>query len=99
MPMTRTSGRILKSQRVTLEGQYRLEVPQGGSGKAAPQQQKAASVPAQARILESHPEYVVIEVACSCGTKMALKCEYAGAQTPDDPKTQNGAGAATGQKK
>ena len=85
--MKRTAGRILKSNDVKLEGQFHLDVEHAGSD--LPKQQIAASSAPQVRILENHPQYAVIEVTCSCGTKMSLKCEYAGAaeQAPDDPQT------------
>jgi len=84
--MIRTTGRILKSDDVKLEGQFLLDVAKAGSD--LPKQQIAASSAPQVRILENHPEYAVLEVTCSCGRKMSLKCEYAGAtaQTPDDPQ-------------
>ncbi len=97
--MIRTAGRILKSQDIELEGQYRLDVPQGELARAALQQPGAVTGPARACILENHPDHALIEVTCSCGAKMILKCDYAGAQTPGNPQTQKGAGAAPGQTK
>ena len=85
--MRKTAGRILKSGDVILEGQFLLEVPQAVSG--LPKQQGAAGAAPQVRILENHPEYAVIEVICSCGTGMCLRCEYDGAQAPEDSQTQN----------
>lgn len=85
--MTRTAGRILKSDDVKLEGQFHLDVE--NAGLDVPKQRAAASSAPQVRILENQAEYAVIEVTCSCGTTMSLKCEYAGAaaQAPDDPQT------------
>jgi len=83
--MGKTAGRILKSEDVKLEGRFLLDVAQ--TGLNLPKQGSAASAPPQVRIMESHVEYAVIEVICSCGTKMSLRCEYAGAQPPDDPPT------------
>lgn len=85
--MIKAAGRILKSNDVKLEGQFHLDIAHAGSN--LPKQQVAGSSAPQVRILENHPEYAVIEVTCSCGTKMSLKCEYAGApeQVPDDPET------------
>ncbi len=82
--MIRTTGRILKSNDVKLEGQFLLDVAKAGSD--LPKQQIAASSAPQVRILENQPDYVVLEVICSCGTRMSLKCEYAGAavQASDD---------------
>lgn len=92
--MVRTSGRILKSDDVKLEGQYQLDLAQAGlsGGGSTPPQHRGGTLAApQVHILENHPEYAVVEVTCSCGTKMCLRCEYAGAQAPDDSQTQNGA--------
>jgi len=80
--MSRTSGRIIKSEDIELEGQYLLDIAQlkctAGEGK----KQNAALVTPQVRILETHPEYAVMEVTCSCGTKMSLRCDYAGVMSP-----------------
>ena len=83
--MGTTAGRILKSDDVKLEGQFHLEVMktasslplQAGTGLAAP----------KVRIVENLPEFAVIEITCSCGTAMQLRCEYANAI--EDPQTQN----------
>ena len=85
--MMRTAGRILKSNDVKLEGQFHLGAAQDGSD--SPKQQVTASSAPQVRILENHEQYAIIEVTCSCGTKMSLKCDYSGAaaQAPDDPQT------------
>jgi hypothetical protein len=88
--MSKTTKRILKSDNVKLEGQFRLGLEQGGSAKDQPKQRSAASAAPQARIVENHPEFAVIEVICSCGTGTYLRCEYPGAQTPEDSQTQNG---------
>ena len=97
--MARTSGRILKSDDVTLEGQYHLDVAQAELAGGEPQHRSAAPAAPQARILENHPEYAVIEVTCSCGTRMCLRCEYADAQAPQDSQTQDGATKAPNQVK
>ena len=84
--MATAAGRILKSDEVKLEGRFLLDVVQAGSD--LPKQQVAASSAPQVRILENQAEYAVIEVTCSCGTRMSIKCEYSGAaaQAPDDPQ-------------
>ena len=85
--MIRPAGRILKSNDVKLEGQFLLDATDAGLD--VPKQKIADSSAPKVRILENHPEYAVIEVTCSCGTRMSLKCEYAGAaaQAPDNPQT------------
>ena len=84
--MIRTAGRILKSNDVKLEGQFHLDMIKTGSELT--EQRVAASSAPQVRILENHTEYAVVEVTCSCGMTMSLKCEYAGAaaQAPNDPQ-------------
>lgn len=96
--MVKTTGRILKSQDIKLEGQYRLVMPQGGVAQRAPRPGAALVVP-KVRLLESHADHALIEVTCSCGEKTILKCDYAGAQTPGDAQMQKGAGAAPAQTK
>ena len=74
--MMETSGRILKKDDVELDGRYQLDLGPGkfeAHGSASVN--TVASEP-QARIIENQPEYAVIEVTCSCGTKVCLKCEY-----------------------
>ena len=82
--MIKTAGRILKSNDVKLEGRFHLDVAQVGSD--LPEQQAVASAKPQVRILENNPQYAVIEVTCSCGSKMSIKCEYAktAEQVPGD---------------
>ena len=77
--MAKSTGHILKSNNVKLEGQIQLD---GAQIAAVPSRGKDASSAAQACIVESHPEFAVIEITCCCGTKTLLKCEYVGGQTP-----------------
>ncbi len=81
--MIETSGRIIKSDHVELEGQYHLGLVQDEVEGCEPAQTTAVSAAPQARIVENHPDHAVIEVTCSCGAKVSLKCEYAGSQTPE----------------
>jgi len=85
--MIKTVGRIIKSKDVKLEGRFLLDAANLGSD--SPRPQAAALAAPQVRVLENHPQYAVIEVTCSCGRKMSLKCNYTGAavQAPEDPQT------------
>ncbi|UCC99975.1 MAG: hypothetical protein JSW66_08850 [Phycisphaerales bacterium] len=87
--MIKTSGRILKSKDVELEGQYRLDAAPAKGPETGPLPTQTTPVSKQARILENHPEYAVVEVTCSCGARMVLRCEYAGEQMPDNLQVQN----------
>jgi hypothetical protein len=85
--MVRTAGRILKSEDCRLEGQFHLDITQVGLN--LPKQTVAASSAPKVRMLENNPEYAVIEVTCSCGTAISIRCEYADepASAPNDTQT------------
>jgi len=72
-------GRILKGNDVKLEGRLHLDAT-----RVEPSLPKNKSVASEqtARIVENHPEFAVIEITCSCGTRTYLRCEYAGAEAP-----------------
>jgi len=95
--MRKTAGRILKGSDVKLEGRFTLDVVQAEPGQ--PKQQGTALDEPQVRIVESQPEFAVIEITCSCGTGMYLRCEYAGAKAPEVSKKQNGTPEVPGQTK
>jgi len=78
--MDKVLGRILRSDEVKLEGRVQLHAKHPRSAEGRPQDANAASAKQQVRILESHPEFAVIELTCRCGAKTYLRCEYAGAE-------------------
>jgi hypothetical protein len=82
--MLKTAGRILKSENIKLEGHFQLDIEQASSD--LPGQTIPASPP-QVRMLESHPDYAVIEVTCSCGTTISIRCEYADVQAVTQNET------------
>lgn len=72
--MLKTATRILKSENIKLEGRFQLDIGQAESG--LPKQTIPASSPPQVRMVENHPDYAVIEVTCSCGSKISVRCDY-----------------------
>jgi len=72
--MEKTTGRILKGGDVKLEGTFCLDA--GQPAPASAKERNTASVPVQARIVENQPQFAIIEIICSCGTKTHIKCEY-----------------------
>lgn len=75
--MVKSAGRILKASDVELvEGQLTLSIVQ-----PQPKQPGTTLAEPQVRIVESQPDFAVIEITCSCGTGMNLKCEYAHTKT------------------
>ena len=82
--MTETSGQILKSDAFELEGRYHLELVQEEFERNEPAQTNDAAAAPQAQIIENQADHAVIEVVCSCGEKVNLRCDYAGAQMPEN---------------
>ncbi len=83
--MIETSGRILKKDDVELDGQYQLNLEPGDCKVLEPERPRATLSEPHARIIENQPGYAVIEVTCSCGTKVCLKCEYSNDEMPESP--------------
>ncbi len=86
--MTKAARRIIKKSNVKLEGKFTLDIVQPEPGR--PKQPGTALAEPQVRIVQNQPEFAVIEITCSCGTGISLKCEYAGAKAPEVDKKQNG---------
>ncbi len=78
--MSKITSRILKADSFEISGIYKITLtgsqgtPASGPVPSQPQFQPEANV------VERHPEYAVIEITCSCGSKMYVRCDYA--QTP-----------------
>jgi hypothetical protein len=77
--MQRATGRVLKSDDVRLEGRLLLDVC--GTKPRLAKQAGSAAEPTVC-VVENHAEFAVIEITCSCGTKIHLRCDYAPAQNP-----------------
>jgi hypothetical protein len=72
--MVKATGHILKSNDIELQGRFHLDV-----GQVTPTPAKgknAALATPQVRIVESQPEFAVMKITCSCGTKTYIRCEY-----------------------
>jgi len=82
--MIETSRRILKSGDVDLDGQYRLDLAPEDLDAGEPAHAGVVAATPQARIVESHPEHAVVEVTCSCGAKVYVKCEYSAGEMSKD---------------
>ena len=71
--MVKATGHILKSSNVKLEGKFYLDI---ANERQSSLKKNAVSSKPQVHILENHPDFAVIEITCTCGTKTSLKCEY-----------------------
>ncbi len=74
--MRKTAGRILKESDVKLDGRFTLDIVQTETSSS--KEPEVDLVEPNVRIVESKSEFSVIEITCSCGTSMFLRCEYAG---------------------
>jgi hypothetical protein len=72
--MEKAAGHILKSNNVKLEGRFHLNAGQGG--KCPTNERNAAVTSSQVCVVQSQPEFAVIEVTCSCGAKTLIRCDY-----------------------
>ena len=79
-----THTKILKGSEVKVEGQFTLDVMQ--IEQDSPKKTSTGQVEPQVRILQSEPEFSVIEITCSCGESMNLMCEYTTAKKPEIPQ-------------
>ena len=84
--MEKATGHILKSSDVKLEGRFHLDVGQIAQNLA--EGKKVASATPQVHVVENHPEFAVMEITCSCGTKTYIRCEYANVQSTDQESGQ-----------
>jgi hypothetical protein len=66
-------GPILRSSQVKLEG--RCELDRIGAGANGVQEAQAPRTE-EVRIVERQDSYVVLEVTCSCGNKLHVRCEH-----------------------
>jgi len=87
--MIKATARILRADSVKVQGRLSLDLTQANAH--LPKAKSATSVQPQVRILENNPDFAVIEITCSCGTKTNLRCEYGAAESPPEaPQTQSG---------
>jgi hypothetical protein len=82
--MIKATARILRADSVKVQGRLSLDLSQ--AHEHLPRAKSVASVQPQVRILENHPDFAVIEITCSCGTKTNLKCEYAAGEPPPEAR-------------
>ena len=79
--MRNSACRILKESEVKVDGQFTLDIVQD---ETSPTGEPAAALSEpQVRIAESQSDFSVIEITCSCGTSMFLRCDYAGVKAAE----------------
>ena len=79
-----TRAKILKGSEVKVEGKFTLEVTQ--VEQETPQETSTGLIEPQVRIVQSESEFSVIEITCSCGESLNLRCEYTAVKAPEVPQ-------------
>lgn len=75
--MAVTTGKVLKSSEVEVEGKFVLDFAcSAHSGANQKHQAQASTAPAKVRMLENQKNFAVMEVTCSCGRKIVVRCDY-----------------------
>jgi len=72
--MKQTTGRILKSNQIHVEGKCQLGLSQ--AGHSSHENMNTTLQEPKVRIIENNEGYVVIQVICSCGEQINLKADY-----------------------
>jgi len=80
--MSKTMSHILKGETFEISGRHRISLT-GHPGAASQPSASQPQAQAQAHVVERHPEYAMIEVTCSCGSTMYVRCDYV--QAPESP--------------
>ena len=70
----KSATRVLKADEVEVSGIYSLATGRS-SCLASPDAAGVQDSP-QARIVEQHPQYAVLEITCACGQTLQVKCDY-----------------------
>jgi len=78
--MFKTARRILKADEVAFRDPFHLDLHPAAL-PAGPEPRSASTGPS-ARIVQTHPQYAIIEVTCPCGKMTYVRCEYAEAKSP-----------------
>jgi len=74
--MQKTTGHIIKGDKVQLNGAYRIKTAEPVTKPATQAPNPSVPTPAQAKIVDTNNECALIEVTCSCGKKIPIKCIY-----------------------
>ncbi|MHC4843727.1 MAG: hypothetical protein ACYTFM_07370 [Planctomycetota bacterium] len=83
--MEKTTSHIIKSSQVNLNGAFKLNTAGTIPQSARPTLKPSKPVgPAQARVVEKNNEFAMVEVICTCGEKIPVKCIYASQVTQED---------------
>lgn len=78
--MQKAAASILKADEVIVEGRFCLNLDPPGQKSSS--EILSRSVHPQVRLVEKNPDYAVMEITCSCGSKIRIRCDYDITATP-----------------
>ncbi|MHC4264649.1 MAG: hypothetical protein ACYSUK_01805 [Planctomycetota bacterium] len=81
--MEKAASHIIKGDQVQFDGAFQLNSAAPARQPVRKTSAPTPSMPAQAVIVEQNNEFAIVEVTCSCGKKIPVKCMYA-KQTPPE---------------
>jgi hypothetical protein len=75
--MDEKTQRVIKADNVKIDGQVLLGLNSAtGSPKSAAASSPDLNAPG-AFIVEKNPQFMIVEITCTCGKKTYLRCEFA----------------------
>jgi hypothetical protein len=90
--MQGTTGRILRSQDVKLEGQLQLELNQrktaANNNHNTPKNGNTNAVPPEVTIVENNADFTILRINCACGQQAYVRCEHKNMEKPVEQGTQ-----------
>lgn len=78
--MSKTTRHVLKATEVVVNGPLRLSIDSAPETRCGGPRPVAAG--STVRLIESQPEYAILEITCPCGRSTQVRCDYAAANPP-----------------
>ncbi|MHC4293469.1 MAG: hypothetical protein ACYSTX_04170 [Planctomycetota bacterium] len=82
--MENASSHILKGDQVQFDGAFQLNSATSARQPVRKKSAPSSSMSVQAVIVEHNDEFALVEVTCSCGTIIPVKCTYANQKPSED---------------
>ncbi len=90
--MQGTTGRILRSCDVKLEGQLQLELNQGKTSAKnkhnPPKNGNTNALPPEVTIVENNADFTILRINCACGQQAYVRCEHKNMEKPAEQGAQ-----------
>jgi len=75
-PMTQVARHVLKAAEVCLDSPVHMSLDPAARTESG----ASPAAAGRARIVQSHPDHVVLEITCPCGRTTQVRCDYAQTQ-------------------